>query len=84
MDQQESLTYKQLGNAVNVSVIYNVLKAQVVRDLDLLKDVPTITKTILGSPNSPDEMLNQQSKVFGTGVSKKTTQKGAALKLADI
>ena len=67
MDQAESLTYKQLGNAVNVSVIYNVLKAQVVRDLDLLKDSPQLTKSILAAPNNPDDVLTQQSRVFGKG-----------------
>ena len=31
-------SYKQLGNAVNIGVVFNVLKAQVLRDLDLLEN----------------------------------------------
>ena len=65
MDQPDSLAYKQLGNAVNVGVIYNVVKAQVIRDLDLLKDYPKLTKSIMGAPNNPDEVLKKQSEVFG-------------------
>lgn len=34
--QRSALTYKQLGNGVNVGVVWNVLKAHVERDKDLL------------------------------------------------
>ena len=57
VDQPNSITYKQLGNGVNVGAVYNVLRAQVIRDLDLLGDVPEITRSILGSPSSPDTVL---------------------------
>ena len=57
LDQNQSASFKQLGNAVNVGVVFNVLKAQVIRDLDLLRDYPHITKSILGSADSPDDFL---------------------------
>ena len=57
VDQPEKLTYKQLGNGVNVGAVYNVVKAQVIRDLDLLGDMPTLTRSILGAPANPDSVL---------------------------
>jgi DNA (cytosine-5)-methyltransferase 1 len=66
IDQADSLSYKQLGNAVNVGVIYNVLKAQVLRDIDLLKDFPKLTKAVLSSPNDPDEVLSSSVNMFTT------------------
>jgi len=57
VDQPDALTYKQLGNGVNVGAVYNVLKAQVIRDLDLLGDKPELTKSILSAPQSPDTLL---------------------------
>jgi DNA (cytosine-5)-methyltransferase 1 len=56
-DQNDALSYKQLGNAVNVGVVYNVLKAQVLRDIDLLGAKPNLVRAILGSPTSPDTAL---------------------------
>jgi len=35
-DQRDGLTYKQLGNGVNVGVVWNVLKAHIERDRELL------------------------------------------------
>jgi len=52
------LTYKQLGNGVNVGAVYNVIRAQVLRDLDLLGDHPAITRAILGAAASPDTVLS--------------------------
>jgi DNA (cytosine-5)-methyltransferase 1 len=57
VDQADKLTYKQLGNGVNVGAVYNVLKAQVIRDLDLLGDKPALTRSILGAPSNPDLIL---------------------------
>jgi DNA (cytosine-5)-methyltransferase 1 len=62
VDQVDSLTYKQLGNGVNVGAVYNVIKAQVIRDLDLLGGKPTLTRAILGSPSNPDLVLSSHSK----------------------
>ena len=58
VDQPNSLTYKQLGNAVNVGAVYNVLKALVVRDLELLKNESKLSRSILSSNPSPDGVLN--------------------------
>lgn len=57
VDQADSLTYKQLGNGVNVGAVYNVLRAQVLRDLDLLGEKPEISRAILGAASSPDQIL---------------------------
>jgi DNA (cytosine-5)-methyltransferase 1 len=64
VDQPDSISYKQLGNAVNVGVIFNVLKALVIRDIDLLKNYPKLTRSILGAPSNPDHILENYSKLF--------------------
>jgi len=71
VDQQDSLTYKQLGNGVNVGAVYNVLKAQVIRDLDLLGDKTKLTKSILGAPANPDEVLMDHALFFEENISTK-------------
>jgi DNA (cytosine-5)-methyltransferase 1 len=57
VDQADKVTYKQLGNGVNVGAVYNVIKAQVIRDLDLLGEMPELTRSILGAPPNPDAVL---------------------------
>lgn len=64
IDQHDSLTYKQLGNGVNVGAVYNVLKAQVIRDLDLLGSNADLTKSILGAPSNPDVILMDHALFF--------------------
>jgi DNA (cytosine-5)-methyltransferase 1 len=64
VDQPNSLAYKQLGNGVNVGAVYNVLKAQVIRDLDLLGMNAEMTKSILGAPANPDEVLMDHALFF--------------------
>lgn len=64
VDQPESISYKQLGNAVNVGVVFNVLKALVIRDIDLLKNYPELTRAIMGSPTNPDHALENYSLLF--------------------
>ena len=61
LDQKPSQSYKQLGNAVNVGAVFNVMRAQVIRDLDLLKDKPKIVRAILGAPANPDHVLKDHS-----------------------
>jgi DNA (cytosine-5)-methyltransferase 1 len=46
-----------LGNGVNVGAVYNVIKAQVIRDMDLLGLKPKLTRSIVGAPASPDTVL---------------------------
>jgi DNA (cytosine-5)-methyltransferase 1 len=57
VDQSDKITYKQLGNGVNIGAVYNVIKAQVIRDLDLLGDQPKLARSILGAPANPDSVL---------------------------
>ena len=64
VDQPDSISYKQLGNAVNVGVIFNVLKALVIRDIDLLTNYPELTRAIVGSPANPDHVLENYSLLF--------------------
>jgi len=57
LDQNNGTSYKQLGNAVNIGVIYNVLKAQVLRDIDLLENDDVLVQSILSAPLNPDDHL---------------------------
>lgn len=61
--QPNTASYKQLGNGVNVGVVYNVLKAQVLRDVDLLAGKPALLRAIIDSPDSPDTLLTDYGKV---------------------
>ncbi len=58
LDQPQSTTFKQLGNGVNIGAVYNVMKALVMRDLDLLGSNSGLVKSILGAPNDPSEYLS--------------------------
>jgi DNA (cytosine-5)-methyltransferase 1 len=58
VDQPNSASYKQLGNGVNVGAVYNVIRAQVIRDLDLLGEKSNLVRAILGAPASPDTVLH--------------------------
>lgn len=82
IDQNSSLSFKQLGNAVNVGAAYNVFKAQVIRDLDLLKDFPELTRSVLNSPESPDIKLINHKYVVNQVKKQKKLAKRPNLKLA--
>ena len=59
-NQRDALTYKQLGNGVNVGVVWNVLKAHVARDADLLEATAAgraILAAVSDSPNHPAERI---------------------------
>lgn len=66
LDQSQSTTFKQLGNGVNIGAVYNVLKAQVLRDLDLLTKDKELVQAILNAPNTPDIYLSSYPSVTGT------------------
>ena len=61
VDQANSASYKQLGNGVNVGAVYNVMRAQVLRDLDLLGEKSKLVRAILGAPANPDVILHSHS-----------------------
>ena len=64
-DQPPSLTYKQLGNGVNVGVVWNILRRHVARDEEVLKRTsPRLVDAVLGAPDSPDEPLAQPHRVI--------------------
>ena len=58
--QRDSLTYKQLGNGVNVGVVWNVLKAHVARDERLLEATAegrAILAAVSSAPRHPAESV---------------------------
>ena len=62
--QTDNESYKQLGNAVNVGVIYQVLRSQVRRDFELLLDSLDLVKSILNAPDNPDLVLSDPSNLL--------------------
>jgi DNA (cytosine-5)-methyltransferase 1 len=61
-NQRDALTYKQLGNGVNVGVVWNVLKAHVERDRELLLATAkgrAIYAAISDAPAHPTERVRQ-------------------------
>lgn len=60
-DQRPALTYKQMGNGVNVGAVWHVVREHVRRDEDVLKRTPEgrrILTSVLGAPLSPDDALS--------------------------
>lgn len=60
--QPASATYRQLGNGVNVGAVWNVLRAHVARDEEILKRTPAgqrIVSAVLDAPASPDTRLRE-------------------------
>ena len=80
LDQPNGMSYKQLGNAVNIGVIYNVLKAQVLRDLDLLENDDELVQSILGSPLNPDDRIAH----FGDTLAQEKKEQAAPVKLTAV
>ena len=78
LDQTKSQTFKQLGNGVNIGAVYNVMKALVLRDLDLLGSDTKMVQSILNAPDNPDIYL---SRFHGPQAAKKKTSK-PVLKIA--
>jgi DNA (cytosine-5)-methyltransferase 1 len=79
--QKDSASYKQLGNAVNIGVIYQVMKALCVRDYDDLSDAPQLLHAISTAPNNPDLVLSDPGNVRKTTVDTKEKPLEPKLKL---
>lgn len=63
--QKDSSTYKQMGNGVNVGVVWNILKRHVDRDKDILKLTDKgkrILDSVAKAPESPDQILEEMFK----------------------
>lgn len=59
-DQRPAATYRQMGNGVNVGVVWNVLREHVRRDEWLLKHTAGgrgVLEAVLEAPLSPDDVL---------------------------
>jgi DNA (cytosine-5)-methyltransferase 1 len=68
---------------VNVGAVYNVIRAQVVRDMDLLASNPQLTRSILGAPSNPDLVLESHKRFSSKKeIKKDTVKKEAKLRLA--
>jgi DNA (cytosine-5)-methyltransferase 1 len=66
-DQRPAATYKQMGNGVNVGVVWNVLREHVRRDEALLKHTDAgrrIIQAVLEAPDSPDDILRKHRPHF--------------------
>lgn len=58
--QKNSATYKQLGNGVNIGVVWHVLREHVRRDAEILAQTETgkkILRAVETAPENPDEIL---------------------------
>lgn len=58
--QKASATYKQMGNGVNVGVVWHVMREHVRRDEDVLKTTTEgrrLLEAVLSAPLSPDPIL---------------------------
>ena len=53
-EQSDVMSYKQLGNGVAVGAVYQVVKAAIERDAEILKVTnPALLKTVKKAPQSP-------------------------------
>jgi DNA (cytosine-5)-methyltransferase 1 len=60
--QAAAATYKQMGNGVNVGVVWHIMREHVARDEDILKGTAAgrrIIDAVLNAPLSPDEILRR-------------------------
>ena len=65
--QRPAATYKQMGNGVNVGVVWHVLREHVKRDEDVLKQTEIgrqLVEAVLAAPMSPDKILEKHRPAF--------------------
>lgn len=79
--QKESTSFKQLGNAVNVGVVYQSMKALVDRDYELMLECPDLLKAISTAPDNPDLVLANPGNLVHSANSQKPIQEELSLKL---
>ncbi|MEG3615571.1 DNA cytosine methyltransferase [Isoptericola haloaureus] len=63
--QRHALTYKQMGNGVNVGAVWHILREHVKRDEDVLKRSASgrrILESVLNAPDSPDDILSTMAR----------------------
>lgn len=62
-NQSDVLSYKQLGNGVAVGAVYQVVKAAIERDQEILIDtMPALLKSVKNSPIAPNSRLSADMK----------------------
>ena len=58
--QPASSTYRQLGNSVNVGVVWHVIREAVKQNIDVLsKTAPELVEAVQSSDSSPDKALKR-------------------------
>jgi DNA (cytosine-5)-methyltransferase 1 len=82
-EQKDSASFKQLGNAVNVGVIFQVMKALVIRDYELLGDAPELLKAVTTAPHNPDLILSNPGNLLHSPKMSKMVQEELTLKLVN-
>jgi DNA (cytosine-5)-methyltransferase 1 len=81
--QNDAASFKQLGNAVNIGVIYQVMKALAVRDYEILTDNPELLKSLTTSPHSPDLVLSNPGNLLHSKKQQIAIQDELRLKLVN-
>jgi DNA (cytosine-5)-methyltransferase 1 len=67
-EQRDPLTYKQLGNGVNVGAAYHVLRKHILENQGLLRASPELLRAVRAAPANPDETLQPPKKLTAGAV----------------
>lgn len=65
-DQRPAVTYRQMGNGVNVGVVWHIFREHALRDEEILKRTVAgrkIVEAVGSAPLSPDEILGRHRPV---------------------
>ena len=68
---------------MNVGVVFQAMKALVVRDYDLLADAPALLKAITTAPHNPDLILSNPGNLLHSPNTMKVFQEELSLKLVN-